>query len=1355
MKYTKLGAKLAQARLEAGIGGQVDLARKLGVGQQTVSRWEKGTSRPEREMLEHIGRLLRIGNIEELREFAGYGKLKASTELTVETRTVAFDQPFPLMALSAESFERFSAMLLEMLYEGRSAEVNRRGGAGHAQNGIDIELRFPNGETHLFQCKRHSSFGPHKLKEAVRLLTADSEAKVILLASVASPQARDEIKKHAGWQIWDCDDITRQIRSCLVLADQIKLVDTFFFGQRHALLGEIEASPWIEPSGYFKNMDRLDAGFNHGWKLQGRAQELKQVDAFLKCDEKPVLLLIGNGGGGKTRFLKAICDRLEIKKQNRKIYLLSRERLTTTALEKLGCTKLLLICDDAHDREDLGLLFDYVSANSDNVKLIVSTRGYGVNRIKQQVRTLLVSEFEEISLKKMGLAESVSLAREALAFLNADTSRAEQLARFTLECPLATIVGAKVLASKPNESVVLTNETAFRAELLNKFAKELVGEISEGLNPKEVRQVLSAIALMQPIFDGDNQLLSAIAQMFNLDVPSVARICQRLRDASILFSRGPKSRIAPDLLGEFLLGDSCVAANSQSTGFAELVFENAPTGYVENIIVNLGRLDWLMSEGDTTKSHLLEGIWSKLRWEHEYHSPHVAAAAAAAYFQPKQALSFATSLIDDSKINDDVVKIIENVAFHIEHLPEAAQLLWKLGATDARAQNRHPHHGIRVLEELATPMPGKPAEYINVLIDFVESLVPVEKNWETANTPLTILAGVLKSAGHTTSSSRTAIHLHPYLVSIEQMKPLRERAVQICLTLLGSEDPRKGYAAAATLGGALRFPTPIGGLAVSDELHKNWCSEFVETLEKIDVLLERTQVPSVVFIKLVEAVSWHAFFYDGPTSAVAKKIVARLDSADTHVQLVRCLVDGWGHRTRPRAGDAFERSRIGMMKEAATFVFKQYPSAQQQISVLEQCLSEIAEVEQESPGSAYMFINFLFQEKPELALRVAQHSISNPKAKLSEFLGAALSVLLNHDHHLAEPLVQSLLDSKQAELLVAVAEAYTRYTPKASLTETDVNALNAITMSDDWRALSLGATAAYQLSQFDQALGISLLVSANFAASEKAAHDYLMWLCSIVDEKLGAISDGQFDVLLEKIGLLESLDDHWTQEFLRKGMQRNPKRVVLMLLGRIERAGNEDGRWKRPISSGPYQQMSLGLSTHHEAHQILLDVLNWALQKAEEDVTTYHLGSLADSLFAPFDEMLLSRVEAWMQSGSVAHVNVVLAFVREAGPELVTKFEHFVADLLQRAASLSSELHSKATSVLYSTAISGLRSGTPGQPFAEDLRLRDLAKARIEPLGVFNPAYRLYKGLLQHAERAIARQHAEGYAMLAEDDCEI
>src|SRR5260370_5880112 len=201
--YAEFGNLLAELRRKAGIDHQSQLADLVKVSQQTVSRWEAGASRPRASQIPVLAQVLstKAETAETLLAAAGYAP---------KTTVVSFDKPFPVDGLSPESFERFCQSALQYLYA--DAEMYAVGGPGHTQEGADIDVTFPDGTCHSFQCKRVLQFGPRDVDNAVAAHTKLAAKKIILLSRVASPRTRAAAGEHPGWSIWDKEDISRLVR---------------------------------------------------------------------------------------------------------------------------------------------------------------------------------------------------------------------------------------------------------------------------------------------------------------------------------------------------------------------------------------------------------------------------------------------------------------------------------------------------------------------------------------------------------------------------------------------------------------------------------------------------------------------------------------------------------------------------------------------------------------------------------------------------------------------------------------------------------------------------------------------------------------------------------------------------------------------------------------------------------------------------------------------------------------------------------------------------------------------------------------------------------------------------------------
>ena len=473
------GQFLTERRLAAGIAHQSELAELVRSTQQTVSRWELGQSRPRLGQISVLAKVLDL-DADKLAKAAGYGPSPTVT---------SYDQPIPVDTLSPEAFERFALYFLSALYP--KATVHRVGGTGHAQDGLDVDVVFNDGKCFHFQCKRVQEFGAAMVRAAVEAHTRKASKKIILLTRVATPKAREAVRAYKSWDIWDKEDVALRIRS-LSKHEQIRLVDIFFRGQRLALLGETEPNVWQTHEAFFAPFSAHGA-FTHAWTMVGRTADANKLLEALQTPSVNLLFLIGKAGGGKSRVLKQAIESFQTRNTSVLLRLLSpTEEVNNKSLEDLGEGEKVLIVDDAHDRQDLKLLFQYAASAANKTKLVLALRPYGLDFIKAQASNfaLFGERTAEILLRPLALNDATALATEVLTKSFGPVQMAQDIARLTLDCPLATVVGAWVVSREKKHFEFVTNEGDFGTVLMARFRDVMTGEVSprDSVSIKKIRK---------------------------------------------------------------------------------------------------------------------------------------------------------------------------------------------------------------------------------------------------------------------------------------------------------------------------------------------------------------------------------------------------------------------------------------------------------------------------------------------------------------------------------------------------------------------------------------------------------------------------------------------------------------------------------------------------------------------------------------------------------------------------------------------------------------------------------------------------------------------------------------------------
>ncbi|MFC3111059.1 helix-turn-helix domain-containing protein [Undibacterium arcticum] len=1337
-KYEALGKRMCDLRMAIGIATQAELAHHLGISQQTVSRWEAGTSRPRTNELSKLAAVLKV-DVTELTNAAGYAP---------EVTTVSFDRLLPLPSLLPDSFEYFCLDLLATHHQGK-ADVHLAGKTGHKQYGIDIEAQFANGDLHTYQCKRVAEFGPEKVKKAIKDQTIAAKKKHLLLSRVASPDARGEIKRVRGWDLWDQVDITRVFRT-LPKREQVRIVDIYFPTQRFALTGELAAGPWQTVETFFAPQLVEGRVFNQRWELVGRRTELDGLARAFADRSVLAVSLIGRAGEGKSRVLRTALDAFASQYPGVRVVVASpTEEITAKSLEELGTGEKLLVVDDVHDRSDLVQLIRYAADSRSQARLLLVYRPYWTDVVQRELARygLTGNLTKSITLGKPTKQDGIALAIQVLSKNGAPIESAEEIAAVAYDSPLAVVVGAQIVATEGVHPELFGSNEAFRTTVLKHYEKVIAQGIAQGKDQERVHAILRVLTLIQPVVPDDKHVLELLASIEGIGAPDASRLVRLLVDAGVLFKRGAKYRLSPDLLADSIIESTCITPSGASNGHAEKVFAASIPEHKEHVLLNLGRLDWRRNEGDTSASTLLDGLWSLIAWEDDYVHAQVKAAAAAAYFQPRQALALARRLIDDGHGQDeDVCRIAHGATYHINYLADACSLLWEAGQHDARPTNQHPNHAIRLLMELATPEPRKPAEFVEGVVDFALSLLDYPESWKGPYTPFDVLKGALATEGHFTSAATSReITISTYAVQRERVKQVRQRIIADLLSSLSHANQRRAFLAAQHLADALRGP-----IAAQPGVADPWGDEFLETLERIDTLLGTVDVSATILLRVAESVHWHTVYGPERTQVPARRILARLNR-DLVTRTIRAFMDAWGTNTWPVEERSGRPQHDADIDALCLELGAQYPESAGLAQFLHDRLEDIARATG-SPdyGPAQLFLGRLLQSNLPLARHLVQAYLRGESSQLSPHVGRAMGVLLTSAREEASALIGDVLAKSDSHLQI-VAEGYLFAANIAPYSELDLVALKRVFASHEGGVLWCTPRIAHEVARNDKRLAIELLASVDMESARRYARDFFMWIVHEETIPFDLIRDDQLQRLIGGLRHASRLDDHWVNAFLKKAIRRAPGSVLELAMARIDDA-IASGDWqKQPLGGVLHDRDALDLMSLSEGSALLRGLLDWALVRIGDYTFSYRFAELVQSLCSPYGAACVATMEDWFTGGTAEHFKVVTAILRDASPRFIHANERFVARTLKAARGISRKAHRDLSSAIFAASVSGVRSGAPGQPFDVDLELKAMAEQRLAHLAKSDPTFELYRDLRDYAAHEIERQLEEGRSMDEED----
>jgi len=430
-------------------------------------------------------------------------RLQTSLSLQSVTPTVAatFDAQLPFGDLPWKSFENFCHDLLTCLFP--DAAIHQYGGEGQDQKGIDLEMLWADGNKWTLQVKREKQFGPANIRKIIEEHKIASKKKIILLARIASPKARDALHNHPDWQLWDRQDLSAKFR-LIDPWDQHRLIDTYFPGQHYTLTGKLRSTTWLSPDEFFSHFLSDQALFHHCWDVVGRSAERLRLHEALADQSLKVIGLIGGPGEGKTRLLIDGLNHIAISKPETRIVIACGQSMDTADLAQLGQRDTLMVVDDAQDLESLDSLCRHLLQKA-NARLLFACHPAKAPAIETSLAqfNLHGAAYQAITLERPSQDDAEALVRQVLARHGGDQHLAPLIGGLCQDSPLALVIGAQLVAREGLDPRKFASSQAFQATVWSRYIRMISTSVGDGAgggpDAERVRSLLLLFALLQPL----------------------------------------------------------------------------------------------------------------------------------------------------------------------------------------------------------------------------------------------------------------------------------------------------------------------------------------------------------------------------------------------------------------------------------------------------------------------------------------------------------------------------------------------------------------------------------------------------------------------------------------------------------------------------------------------------------------------------------------------------------------------------------------------------------------------------------------------------------------------------------------
>jgi hypothetical protein len=352
-------------------------------------------------------------------------------------------------------------------------------------------------------------------------------------------------------------------------------------------------------------------------------------------------------------------------------------------------------------------------------------------------------------------------------------------------------------------------------------------------------------------------------------------------------------------------------------------------------------------------------------------------------------------------------------------------------------------------------------------------------------------------------------------------------------------------------------------------------------------------------------------------------------------------------------------------------------------------------------------------------------------------------------------MARQMLASPEVATQATAGFAYATFRDGGERDVDDRSNLQALLKSEHEHVVYSGIAALRSVS--DYPLVIDLLKSGNIAVSARAADGALALLFSEKDELLEELAEDDVVALLARLKPLEELQGHWIEEFLAFASQALANACADFFIERVEHAAKTDNWNHWPCNHGAYSHVPLRFREAPQFTRLLVRVSHWMSSYPEQSgLFRMRAGELFNAMFtagnnegrsdeaaAKFDAELVAFLRDWIERADEAGFELIGQALREGPRDLAFRERTLVLRYLGRCNHLGANCYKNARGQLLAAALSGMRSGTLGEPFPEDIRLKDEATDALKSIARFAPGRDFYEDLLSYAEHSIGQQLKE------------
>lgn len=940
--------------------------------------------------------------------------------------------PFYAPAFSWDTFENFFCDFLAACPEligkdgipQRIVSTSLYGMRGDNQHGIDIRAEIANGEVWAFQCKHYKSWGPADTRDVIAKCEYTADRKFLLVTRTVSSESRDEVAKHADWQIWDSDDISREFLARLPLETAARLLYTNFGPSwPKELLNLPGLGPLYTSDAKFAPFLEEGRTFHHRIGLIGRKDWLKTLDDFIVNEQERVLIFSGRGGVGKSRILREWSQGFSRRHNGWTLRFVSDSPSDFGPAIDTCSRPLVLVFDDAHRLDDVRRpLFSELPARQ-HVKLVLCLRPGPIDQVEVEL-TDAGFDATQINhpepLKRLSSEHALELAEAALGTELSERFRL-RLRDLSRDCPLLAVLAAELLKTGKLADRDLNDIAEFRIHVFKGLLSE-ARPVEESFGTTLTRDILRLLALLAPV-KVDADFLKIAAQFLGpATQPShVSDIINAIEQVGLLATTGAGVRVTPDLLSDHLSFTACYDKRGNDTTFVGRVFELFPLNKFPRLIQHVAEAEWQALQVNDSAQSVIEPVW---QWflerfnQNSFHERHeqLKQWANLAHIQPRRTLELAqlsvklqnapspknTWLVgkdmnSHAHVLSALPSLLKPLAKHqSESVASCLDILWKIGRDRPATFTNEREHPISAIGDIARYDGGRFPAVQREVLAWLQRLFR-SNNWHTTeNKPAWVLAQLLhpffsQSIEEQWSTGRT-LHWRTIPIHLGNTAEFREGTLKICQTISATHSTPLILATLGVLEHAMRA-AQLSGQDPTPEFLSEWHNERLKALAIATEIGRSNDAPAIQYRLreiLRRILQFDATAFREHCRPVFESIPNTLE-----VRLLRVTMESyWDEFYRPAQAhtmgrrDEAKQRQEQFIRSTADALLDTYPDPSNLLNKLGQCHNDCTLVD--FNPNFDIVLRSISDRYASYSLKLAEQLISEPSHPLGWTLGALI-----------------------------------------------------------------------------------------------------------------------------------------------------------------------------------------------------------------------------------------------------------------------------------------------------------------------------------------------------------------------------